>query len=96
MSLTDPMDAIPASAARPEGCHDGLTSRASAADACADPTCHRPASRAQGHERGHRRRDRARQDAGAMEASCRGSQPGQPSKLWPPPAAHLDRGKSTV
>jgi len=27
MSLTDLMDAIPASAARPEGCHDGLARR---------------------------------------------------------------------
>src|SRR5215467_12099884 len=38
MSLTDLMDAIPASAARPEGCHDGLTSRAPAADASCPPS----------------------------------------------------------
>src|SRR5215468_12045489 len=38
MSLTDLMDAIPASAARPEGRHDGLTSRAPAADASCPPS----------------------------------------------------------
>src|SRR5215468_2543281 len=38
MSLADLMDAIPASAARPEGCHDGLTSRAPAADASCPPS----------------------------------------------------------